>query len=267
MRLRGMVLDWAGTTVDYGCMAPVQAFMEVFRSLGLEPTMEEVRAPMGLLKWDHIKTMLEMPRISRQFEERMGRSFTDEDVDRIHELFEPKLLGSLERFSHPMASVVEIVERLRADGMKIGATTGYTDTMMRIVAETARKDGYEPDCWITPDSVGGKGRPYPYMIYTNMIRLDMGLPIQVVKVGDTASDMQEARNAGVWAIGILKGSSMLGLSEEETASMPASDLEALLEKAKRQYIEQGAHDVVEIFSQLPDAVERINRRLLAGERP
>ena len=58
-RIEAVIFDWAGTTVDYGCFAPVQVFIEVFRHVGIEPTMDEVRAPMGMLKRDHIKTMLE----------------------------------------------------------------------------------------------------------------------------------------------------------------------------------------------------------------
>ena len=66
-KIKAVIFDWAGTTVDFGCMAPVQAFVEVFKQYGIEPTMEEVREPMGMLKWDHIRTMLEMPRIKREW--------------------------------------------------------------------------------------------------------------------------------------------------------------------------------------------------------
>lgn len=59
MKIEAVIFDWAGTTVDYGCFAPVQAFIEVFKEFGMEVTMEETRKPMGMLKWDHIKTMLE----------------------------------------------------------------------------------------------------------------------------------------------------------------------------------------------------------------
>ena len=57
-KIKAVIFDWAGTTVDFGCMAPVQAFVEVFKQYGIEPTMEEVRKPMGMLKIDHIRTML-----------------------------------------------------------------------------------------------------------------------------------------------------------------------------------------------------------------
>ena len=46
-KIKAVIFDWAGTTVDFGCMAPVQAFVEVFKQYGIEPTMEEVREPMG----------------------------------------------------------------------------------------------------------------------------------------------------------------------------------------------------------------------------
>lgn len=28
-----IIMDWAGTSVDYGCMAPVAAFVESFKTL------------------------------------------------------------------------------------------------------------------------------------------------------------------------------------------------------------------------------------------
>ena len=61
-RIKGVIFDWAGTTVDFGCTSPVSAFKEAFRRAGIDVTDEEVRAPMGLLKRDHIKSMLAMPR-------------------------------------------------------------------------------------------------------------------------------------------------------------------------------------------------------------
>ena len=41
--IEAVIFDWAGTTVDYGCFAPVQAFMEAFGHFGIEVTMEETR--------------------------------------------------------------------------------------------------------------------------------------------------------------------------------------------------------------------------------
>ena len=89
MKYEAVIFDWAGTTVDYGCFAPVQAFMEIFKECGITPTMEETRKPMGMLKWDHIKTMLSMERIRDEFKRIHGRDFTDKDVDEMHEKLPP----------------------------------------------------------------------------------------------------------------------------------------------------------------------------------
>ena len=45
-KIEAVIFDWAGTIVDYGCFAPVQAFTEVFKEFGVIPTMEEVRKRM-----------------------------------------------------------------------------------------------------------------------------------------------------------------------------------------------------------------------------
>ena len=71
--IQAVIFDWAGTTVDYGCFAPVQAFQEAFAHHGVPVTLEETRKPMGMLKRDHIRTMLRMECIARAWEETHGR--------------------------------------------------------------------------------------------------------------------------------------------------------------------------------------------------
>ena len=202
-----VIFDWAGTTVDYGCFAPVQAFVEVFRHFGIEPTMEEVREPMGMLKRDHIRAMLEMPRIRNLWKEKYGVFPENEETDKLHNLFETKLMGILDQFAEVKPYVLDVVKDLRTEGIKIGSTTGYTDAMMRIVVPKAKENGYEPDAWFSPDSVGNAGRPYPYMIFKNMEALKIRNVGRVMKVGDTVSDIKEGKNAGVFTVGVVEGSS------------------------------------------------------------
>ena len=54
--IKTVIFDyWAGTTVDFGCMAPVHAFRNAFLEKGIQLTDKEIREPMGKLKWDHIQ--------------------------------------------------------------------------------------------------------------------------------------------------------------------------------------------------------------------
>lgn len=243
-KAEAVIFDWAGTTVDYGCFAPVQVFTEVFKNAGVEPTMEEVREPMGMLKWAHIRTMLEMPRIKEAWKELYGREPEDADADKMYESYEPSLLGILDQYSDPKPYVLETVKALRDKGIKIGSTTGYTDVMMQVVVPKAKELGYEPDCWFSPDSTGGMGRPYPYMIFRNMEELNVSAVDKVIKVGDTISDIREGKNAGVFTIGILEGSSLVGLSQAEYESLPEEEKEKVLKEAEEKYKEAGADAVV-----------------------
>ena len=243
-KIEAVIFDWAGTTVDYGCFAPVQVFTEVFKNAGVEPTMEEVREPMGMLKWDHIRTMLEMPRIKAAWREKYGRDPEDADADKMYESYEPSLLKILDQYSDPKPYVLETVKALREKGIKIGSTTGYTDVMMGVVVPKAAELGYEPDCCYSPDSTGNMGRPYPYMIFKNMETLKVTSVDKVIKAGDTISDIREGKNAGVFTVGILEGSSLVGLSKEEFEALPEEEKEVRLAAAEQKYKEAGADAVV-----------------------
>ena len=132
MKFDAVILDWAGTTVDYGCFAPVNAFDNAFRAVDIEATIDEIRQPMGMLKRDHIRTMLEMPRIAALWQEKYGRNANADDVETIYVHFEEKLMESLSNYASPKPGVVSTVEQLRKMGLFIGSTTGYTDSMMAV---------------------------------------------------------------------------------------------------------------------------------------
>ena len=57
-QIQCVIMDWAGTAVDYGCFAPLNAFLKVFsEEKGIEITLRQAREPMGMLKIDHIRAI------------------------------------------------------------------------------------------------------------------------------------------------------------------------------------------------------------------
>lgn len=251
MRTQLVILDWAGTTVDYGSFAPVNAFLIAFGKFGLTPTVEEVRAPMGKLKRDHIRTMLEMPRLRDQWESLQGSAPDPNAVEKIYGVFEASLLESLAQYAAPKPGVTKAVAQLRNMGISIGSTTGYTDKMMEIVVPNAAKQGYAPDYWISPDGADGMGRPYPYMIFANMAHFRIPSVENVVKLGDTVADIQEGKCAGVRSLGILEGSSVMGCTQEEYETLSEEEREETKERARQIFRAAGADDVLDSLSQLP----------------
>lgn len=266
-KVEGVILDWAGTAVDFGCFAPVNVFVDIFKNAGIEVTMDEARAPMGMLKIDHIRAMLSMPRVSALWEEKYGRAFTESDVEHLYAEFEPALMASLSEYTDPIPGVIETVEELRNRGLKIGSTTGYTNTMMDVVVSNARDKGYSPDSYFTPDDTNSCGRPYPFMIYRNMEQLKLSAAWKVVKVGDTTSDILEGVNAGVWSVGVAVGSSEMGLSLEEFSALSAGEQEAAIARTEKSFVASGADFTIRTMSDLPGLIDRINERIANGQRP
>ena len=139
------------------------------------------------------------------------------------------------------------------------AMAGLTD----LVAPVAAREGYAPDCIVTPDQTDGLGRPTPFMRYACMQRLRVWPANRVVKVGDTLSDIREGKSAGAWAIGILTGSNLVGLDQDEAATLPAEQVEARKDAARKAYLEAGADLVIDSIRDLPDAIRVINARMAA----
>ena len=257
-KIQCIIMDWAGTAVDFGCFAPLNAFLRVFGEQGVDITYKQAREPMGLLKIEHIKAILRMPEVNRKFREVHDRDWTLEDVDVMYGSFERHLFASLEDFTTPLPGVVDTMGYLRGEGIKIGSTTGYTSAMMDVVRPGAAAKGYMVDNLVTPDHLPA-GRPAPYMIYRNMIDLAVDSVDAVVKVGDTIADIREGVNAKAWSVGIITGSNELGLNEEEYNAMSANRLAEMKREVAERMRAAGANAVLDNITELPDYIAKINK--------
>ena len=101
------------------------------------------------------------------------------------------------------------------------------------------------------------------MLFACMQRLRVWPVSRVVKVGDTISDISEGKSAGAWAIGILTGSNLVELDQDEAATLPAEQVEARKDAARKAYLEAGADLVIDSIRDLPDAIRVINARMAA----
>lgn len=264
--IRLVIFDWAGTTVDHGCFAPVIACVEAFRSQGIEVTTAQAREPMGLQKRDHLQAVFKMPAIAKAWRERFGTEWTEADLDRIYHTFLPLQATEAVRCSTLIPGVLEALVALRASGLRFGATTGYPRAIGEAVAAKAAEEGYRPDHAVFPDDVAG-GRPAPWMIFRNMEALGVYPPATVVKVGDTIPDIAEGRNAGVWSIGLSETGSELGLTAGQVRELPAAELEQRRAAVATKLTAAGAHAVIRSVAELPGLIDDLQRRIALGERP
>ena len=191
------------------------------------------------------------------FAKRYQRAWTEEDVVELNRLFEKHLFASLENYTDPIPGVIPTLEKLRAEGLKIGSTTGYTREMMNVVLPAAQAKGYRVDYCATPNLLPA-GRPAPYMIFENLIKLGVDSLDAVVKVGDTIADIKEGVNAKVCSVGVVLGSNEMALTEAETKAMPAAELEVRIADVKERMFAAGASYVILSMEELPALIERMN---------
>lgn len=255
-KIQLVVFDWAGTTVDHGCFAPVAAFIEAFRSNGVEATVAEARAPMGLHKMDHIRTMFQMERIAAQWKEVKGQDWTENDVKSIYETFMPFQMKMVEQYTDLVPGALDCFDWLKQKGIHIGSTTGYPRVVADVVIPVAAKNGYNPEVVLCADEVS-QGRPAPWMIYRNMEALNIFPPKAVVKVGDTIPDIHAGLNAGVHTVGVTQTSSEVGLTVDEFNALSAEEQTACLQKAENVLRGAGAEHIIQSIADLPALIESL----------
>jgi phosphonoacetaldehyde hydrolase len=264
--VKAVILDWAGTAVDYGCCAPARVFVQVFADHGVEITEGQARAPMGLMKRDHIRQITQMGPVAQQWQAVHGQPAREADVEHMYADFIPLQMAILADYADPIPGTLELVADLRQRGIKIGSTTGYNREMMLLLTAEAARRGYTPDEWVCATDVAA-GRPYPWMMYANEMKLGVYPPEAVVKIGDTIPDIDEGLNAGAWAIGVTLTGNEIGLTEQQVAAVPPGELATRLEAVRGRMAAAGAHWVVDGVWDCARLIEEIDQRLARGEKP
>ncbi len=264
--IKAIILDWAGTAVDYGSFAPTAVFLHLFEAEGVKISVDDARSGMGLMKKDHLKTILARPGVAEAWKAAHGALASNNDIDTLFNNFVPMQISVLKEYATPIPGLIAIIKQLRGRGMKIGSTTGYIRSMMDILAPEAEKLGYSPDCIVCPDEVPA-GRPYPWMCYQNAMQLGVFPMHAMIKVGDTLPDIEEGLNAGMWTVGLSLTGNLLGLNKEEVAAFSAEEKFTARERASSQLYQAGAHYVIDGIWDLPGPLSDIQARLAQGEHP
>lgn len=205
---------------------------------------------MGAPKWDHIRTMMDMPEIAAQWAAKYGAAPTDADVDKVYEIFVPMNEKVAADYATLVPGAKDAIDELRAMGLKIGSTTGYTRSIMEHVLPVAAAQGYEPDNLVCSDDLP-EGRPGPLGMYKTMVDLVVYPPSAIVKVDDTAPGIAEGVAAGCVTVGVSLSGNAVGKTPEELAALSEEEIEPLRAHATKILKEAGADHVIDTVADLP----------------
>jgi phosphonoacetaldehyde hydrolase len=258
--LRAVIFDWAGTTVDFGSLAPSRTLQKVFEQFGVSLYESESRRDMGLPKRDHIAHILSIERVQAAWKLSHGAPSVEADIDRVYERFVPLQFDCLSEYSSVIEGVPEAIERVRSRGLRVGSSTGYTRAMLDLLVAQSAREGFIPDVSLSPEDVKA-GRPHPFMIFENAVRLQVYPLAGIVKVGDTVADIQEGLNAGAWSVGVAKTGNMIGLSKADLDALPEQDRNGRLRAARMELEQAGAHYVIDTMDELEGVLDEIDIQL------
>jgi phosphonatase-like hydrolase len=190
-----VALDMAGTTVaDRGAVE--EAFQRALDAVDLtasalrDDSAAYVRRTMGQSK---IAVFTELLGGDRHRAEQANTAFEaafDQAVDR----------GEV----GPIPGAEEALATLRRAGIRICLTTGFSPaTRDRIITSLGWEGAI--DLALSPADAG-RGRPWPDMILTAVLRLRIDDVAEVAVVGDTSSDLVAGNRSGAsYVVGVLSG--------------------------------------------------------------
>ena len=267
-KIEALILDWAGTVVDHGSVAPTTIFVEAFKqAFDFEISLEEARMPMGMGKWDHIKTLGDIPEVDKRWQMQFGQAMQEKDIDHIYDTFMPLQKQKVADHAAPIAGVLPVINKLQQQGLKIGSCSGYPKQVMDILQLAAAEYGYKPDACVASDELAAGSRPGPWMALENVNQLAITKVAHCVKVDDSAPGIAEGLNAGMWTVGVALSGNAVGLTEQEWQACDAQSQKSLTAKAYHELSNAGAHFVIDSLVDISPILNEINARLARGERP
>jgi phosphoglycolate phosphatase len=219
-------LDMAGTTVEDGG-AVEQAFLSALDALEIpderRPAMVRyVRETMGTSKIEVFRALF-------------GDEETAREANRAFEVaYEAGINGV-----RPIPGAAETIGALRARGVRVALTTGFSARTRDLLLDAL--------CWtrtadlVLSPSDAGRGRPFPDMVLTAVLRLRIDAVQAVAVAGDTAADVTAGLRAGASVVaGVLTGTD-----------------------GRSRLLEAGATHVIDSVVTLPGVIEAASAALRA----
>jgi phosphonoacetaldehyde hydrolase len=261
--VKAVVLDWAGTMVDFGCMAPVRALMEVFGEAGIALSAEEARRDMGKAKLDHLRALLADPGVSVRWTGLTCAPPSEADVQRLYRRLERAMTAAAMESARLIPGAADAASELRTLGVRIGSGTGYTREMMAGILSRAAEQGYAPDVVVCAGETPS-GRPAPLMTWKALIELDAWPARACVKVDDAPVGIEEGRLAGCWTVGVAASGNAVGLDREAYCALAPADRRERLDRAQDALRAAGADFVIDDVSHLLPVIHQIAERIAAA---
>jgi phosphonoacetaldehyde hydrolase len=261
-----VVFDWAGTMIDFGCLAPIRALQAAFEAEGVAVTEAQARKDMGVAKRDHVAALMADPEVSVAWTAHFGSAPQASDADRLYARLEPLMADQARTRGELIPGAADLAGWLQTRGIKIGSTTGYTRDMTAAILPRAAAQGYAPLTVVCAGETPA-GRPSPLPLWKALVEMGAYPAWRCVKVDDAAVGILEGKAAGAWTIGVAVSGNGVGLSLEAWRALGAGDQARLRDAAEVTLRAAGADYIIPTVAEAKAVITAIEARIAAGERP
>ena len=216
-KLEAVIFDLSGTIIDFGSLATILAMKKAFLKKGMNIDKDIIKLNMGIKKVDHIKKILKYSKIKKKWAKINKNNISRDDVRHISYYFDKYLRIEAKKKLNLIPNVKRIFNILKRHNIKIGATTGYSRNIVKIIKPFLKKNKILPTQIVTVDDVK-KGRPHPDMCLRNFSKLKVNNPKACLKIDDSLSGIQEGNNAKMKTAGLIFTGIQLGLTYKKFKS-------------------------------------------------
>ncbi|MYW94975.1 phosphonatase-like hydrolase [Amycolatopsis rubida] len=190
-----VVLDMAGTTVrdDGAVEAAFSAALEAAGVPADSPEREDadayVRDTMGQSKIEVFRALFPAAGVAEKANQVFETAFAEQAIE----------------VAAPLPGAEEAIDKVRAQGRRVCLSTGFSAATRDALLERLGWTDLA-DLTVCPADAGGRGRPFPDMVLTAVLRLGITDVRAVAVAGDTGFDMLSGRRAGASVTaGVLTG--------------------------------------------------------------
>lgn len=269
--VRAVITDLAGTIVDDGSLAPLQAMHAVFQQeLNLSISFDDIRKDMGKSKDQHIWCLLQIPAIRERWKAVKGQYPTQQDVAPLLEQVNQKLKQIVPSYTIPTPHSIEELKRLQKLGIKVAFTSGYPAEIVKIIVDILKTQyGFVPDFVIAADQVPGRTRA----AMVNAALTEFKVPAEeAIFVTDAETDVSsvqsDEKSKHVLTVGVVITSTLMRFdSKEQAEEMKSVERDNRAQQARVALLKSGAHTTINDFKEFPGLVKQAEQNLQMGITP
>ncbi|MDY6821455.1 MAG: hypothetical protein SVN78_07540 [Deferribacterota bacterium] len=265
-KIKAMIIDLGGVIVDCGSLFHSKAIYNSFKLKNIEIENKLINKTNGLKVEEQIKRILFNKKVYNAWQSRYKREPNEDDIKEISNEVNRYILDAIDDDDYIMHKQAKKLNKFYNYKYKIIFTTEYNQEISNKLREKLKKFNFKFNHLLSYDIYKAPS-PNPLICYQCAINQEI-FPMQCfIRVGDTEYNFLEGLYANLWTVGIVKTSSLLGLSQKNVRDKGIVTTDKIEKKIAKKLSKKGALYTISTLDELKWVIEDANFKLSKGLTP